>query len=170
MGKFDGIDLGPATDEEFQTVIDWVTYYGIDRFVGSGNEKDLEEINPNLIWTEYLSGAEGDYAAAGFSPPDGDWVPQGYWVGTVPWGTEAENLFIWTNGYEACDCDGEDPDCSLCGGEGDFDYPYVQLAGEYLKNTSDHVKSKTPNFCSDCGTKLLPSAKFCSACGSKITI
>ena len=119
MSEFEGFNLGPASDDEFRTVVSWLKDYLITEYVGSGYEKELEGVDPSRIWTEYMSGVEGDYAQNGFHPPEGDWVPQGYWVGQKPWGTDSESLFIWTYGYEQCACDGEDDECPTCGGDGD---------------------------------------------------
>jgi len=31
------------------------------------------------------------------------------------------------------------------------------------------AQAKTPHFCSNCGTELMPGTRFCSSCGTKVT-
>ena len=167
MSEFEGFNLGPASDEEFRTVVDWLKDFEITEYVGSGYEKELEGVDPSRIWTEYMSGVEGDYAQSGFHPPEGDWVPQGYWVGQKPWGTDSESKHIWTYGYELCSCDGEE-DCTICGGSGDLGYNFVELAREFLQaQYSENAKNSGAVFCIECGQKLPETSKFCPTCGTK---
>jgi hypothetical protein len=81
MSEFNEINLGPASEAEFRTVVHWLKDFEITEFVGSGSEEELEGVEHSRIWTEYAIGVSGDYTQSGFHPPEGDWVPQGYWVG-----------------------------------------------------------------------------------------
>lgn len=169
MSEFKDFNLGPATEEEFRTVVDWVVAFEITNYVGSGYEEELEGVEHSRIWTEYNIEGFGDYAESGFHPPEGDWVPHGYWIGQKSWDTDSEDVQIWTCGYEPCSCDGEDDDCSICQGAGDLGYNFVELAREFLQmQNSDKPKSPDILFCMECGQKIPAEVKFCPACGTKI--
>jgi hypothetical protein len=169
-------DRGEALfEEEIQQVVEWITKYGIGEFVGSGYEVQLKGIAENLIWTESMSGVEGDFVFNGYEPTNAeeDWVPQGYYVGSTPWTGETKSLFITTFAYESCECEGEDEDCEDCDGDGSRENALVEIARERIAargaNPGKSTISNRPKFCQECGTGIASNAKFCLECGMKIS-
>jgi hypothetical protein len=164
-------------EEEIQQVVEWITNYGIGDCVGSGYEDQLKGIAENLIWTEYMSGVEGDFVFNGYEPANTEegWVPQGYYVGSTPWTGEAKSLFITTFIYESCECDGEDEDCDECDGEGSQEHDLVESARVRIAapgakpGMSIGLTPNRPKFCQECGSGITLAAKFCAECGMKIS-
>jgi ribosomal protein S27AE len=160
-------------EKEIQEAMEWITTFGIGDFIGSGYEDQLSGVDGNLIWTEYMSGSEGDFAFNGYEPGnvDEELVPQGYYVGSVAWTCEGKSMYITTFAYEECACDGDDENCETCEGEGSLEYPIVELARERLAGSGQlrhgGVASKQ-RFCEECGAATGPKAKFCSGCGHSI--
>jgi hypothetical protein len=164
-----GEELGPASEEDLQAVIDWLTAYNIGEYVGSGYEEKLDGVAENLIWKEYMSGVDGDFVFNGFEPTnfESDWVPQGYYVGTIPWVDEAKSITIWTFASEPCVCDG-DEECGACQGNGSLDYDLVEIARGVSSTKSQNPEQQpSPKFCQECGNQRAVQAKFCTHCGFK---
>ena len=126
-------DLGPASQSDLLAVTQWIENYKIHRYIDSGYESELAGTDETLIWTEYQSGLEGDYAGNGFRPPAGDWVPQGYFIAKKAWTGPEQEIFIWTFASAPCGCDGEDEDCDDCEGEGSIDADLVSIASNDIR-------------------------------------
>lgn len=98
----------------------WLKKYGFVKYVGSGEEDQLEGIDVALIWTEWENG-EGEWVQNEYSPDWNDPYPQGYYVMKKPYSEETGSVWITTTIYEACEsCDGDDEDCDACDGDGQF--------------------------------------------------
>ena len=168
MGKFEGVDLGSVSDDDFEDVIDWVTRYGIHIYVAEGNEKELKKIDERLIWTEYDCGTENIFSEPGFNPPPKHEVVYGYWVGTNPWGDDVESYEAFTSNTEWCEsCDGDDEDCSACEGEGSIERNIAQMAISYSQDSRNPSKEpESQIYCTECGTVIGVGAKFCAECGT----
>jgi hypothetical protein len=126
-------NLGPASQSDLHAVTQWIEKYKIYKYIGSGYESELAGIDDNLIWTEYMSGLEGDYTCNGYRPPAGDWVPQGYFIAKKARTGPEQDIFIWTFASEPCGCDGEDEDCEECEGEGSIDADLVSIASNDIR-------------------------------------
>ena len=168
MSEFEGFNLGPASDEEFQTVVDWLKDFEITEYVGSGYEKELEGVDPSRIWTEYMSGVEGDYARSGFHPPEGDWVPQGYWVGQKPWGTDSESIYIFGHTGMSFAAVTARKIARFAKELEIWDTTSWSLPVNFCRHKIQRTqKNSGAVFCIECGQKLPETAKYCPTCGTK---
>lgn len=94
-------------------------------------------------------------------------------IGAVSYGTEAEfDLVSRCASYE-----GEEFEniSDLCGYFDEDTWVIVlkpvrdpNQSTTTQKASSEELSSKSANFCSQCGQKLLPNSKFCSSCGAKL--
>lgn len=169
----DGIPENGEKDALLEAFQEWMREFGFVRYVGSGDEKELDGIDPQLIWTEELDG-NGDFVHPRFSPPAGanPLYPQGYYVMSRPRVSGSANEdSVQTSFWESCpDCDFDNPDCPECEGDGqvlidlaDLNLSLTKQSNELPSSDGEAAKAV---FCPACGTKFKEDAVFCASCGS----